>query len=254
MSGVPVAVAVLWRRDLLHFFRQPARVAAAVAQPLLFWILLGAGFGSALHTAGGSYTGYFFPGMVMMVVLFACIFSTISVIEDRQQGFLRAVLAAPVSRGGVVLGKLLGSATLAFLQGVIVLALAGVAGYRPDAAGGLAALVAVFLTSYALAGLGVALAWRSDSTSSFHNGMTFLLLPMWMLSGAIFPSVGLPGWLAWIVRIDPMTYTLALLRAALGRAAPGDPGIAPAVLVTLGFAALGHLLAALAARRAAPVA
>ena len=247
MSAV---IGVLWRRDLLHFFRQPMRIAAAVAQPLLFWILLGAGFGYGIHTTGGGYSHYFFPGMVLMVVLFACIFSTISVIEDRQQGFLRAVLAAPVPRGGVVAGKILGSATLAFLQGAIVLALAWTAGFRPGAQGWAASLAALFLSAYALAGLGVALAWRSDSTSSFHSGMTFLLLPLWVLSGAVFPSAGLPAWLAWIVKLDPMTYGLALLRATLGSPAAGDPAVSWCWTVTLAFALLAHVVAWLAARRA----
>lgn len=244
------AIGVLWRRDLLHFFREPMRVVAAVAQPILFWILLGAGFGSALHTAGGSYSTYFFPGMVLLTVLFACIFSTISVIEDRQQGFLRAVLAAPVRTSGVVAGKILGSATLAFLQGLIVLGLAGVAGFRPDVTGVLSALAAMALTAYALAALGVALAWRSESTSAFHSGMTFLLLPLWMFSGAIFPSVGLPAWLQWVVRIDPMTYGVAWLRSALGNSAPGDPNLAWAIGVTFGFMIAGHVLAAISARKA----
>lgn len=243
-------IAVLWRRDLYHFVREPMRVVASVAQPLLFWILLGSGFGYGVHTAGGSYSKFFFPGMVLLVILFACIFSTISVIEDRQQGFLRAVLAAPVPRAGVVAGKILGSATLAFLQGLLVLVFAGAAGLRPDAAGMASALVAMFLASYALAGLGVALAWRSETTSAFHSGMTFLLLPMWMLSGAVFPTAGLPGWLAWVERVNPLSYALAWLRAALG--GPADANSAVAVSVTVGFAVLAHVLAAVSARRAAP--
>lgn len=252
MSAGLAAIAVLWRRDFFHFVREPMRVVASVAQPLLFWILLGSGFGYGVHTAGGSYSKFFFPGMVLLVVLFACIFSTISVIEDRQQGFLRAVLAAPVPRWGVVAGKILGSATLAFLQGLMVLVLAGAAGLRPGLGGVASTLVVTFVTSYAFAGLGVALAWRSETTAAFHSGMTFLLLPLWMLSGAVFPFAGLPPWLAWVVRIDPVTYALAWLRAALGRPAEGDPSLVLAALVTCGFALVAHLLAAWTARKSTP--
>lgn len=252
MNAGFAAVSVLWRRDLYHFVREPMRVVASVAQPLLFWVLLGSGFGRGLQTAGGSYSSFFFPGMVLLVVLFACIFSTISVIEDRQQGFLRAVLAAPVPRAGVVTGKILGSATLAFLQGLIVLALAGVAGFHPGLPGVASALVALFVTAYAFAGLGVALAWRSETTSAFHSGMTFLLLPLWMLSGAVFPSAGLPAWLLWLERVNPVTYALAWLRAALGASASGDPAWGSAVAVTFAFALLAHVLAAFFARGSAP--
>src|SRR5262249_5895168 len=161
--------------DLYHFVREPMRVVASVAQPLLFWILLGSGFGYGVHTAGGSYSKFFFPGMGVVVILVACLFSDIFVVEGCHEGVFGTVRAAPVPRSGVVTGKILGSATLAFLQGLMVLLLAGAAGLRPEAAGWGSALAAMFLASYALAGLGVALAWRSETTSAFHSGMTFLL-------------------------------------------------------------------------------
>jgi len=257
-GGGWAVVSVLWRRDLLHFARERARVFSAIAQPILFWLLLGSGFGSGLRTAGVSYSEYFFPGMVLMVVLFGAIFSTISVIEDRQQGFLRAVLAAPVPRSGVVLGKVLGSATLSFLQGAIVLALAPAAGIRLTLPGVVAALALLFLVAYALAGLGVALAWRAESTASFHTGMTFVLLPLWLLSGAVFPPAGIPTWLAWVVRLDPLTYGLEALRHALyfpGTVPIPEPGIASVRLawaLTAVFAVAAHALATWASRAKTP--
>jgi ABC-2 type transport system permease protein len=247
-------VGVLWQRDLTLFLRERGRVAAAVAQPVLFWLLLGGGFGSGLRTAGVSYLEYFFPGMVLMVVLFAAIFSTITVIEDRQQGFLRAVLAAPVPRAGVVLGKALGSATLGFAQGMLVLLLAPAAGIPVHPAGFAAAAAAVFLVAYGLSGVGIALAWVSASTAGYHAVMNLLLLPLWFLSGALFPPAGVPPWLAWVMRLDPLSYGLQALREALYLPAAAPPGLAAASSATawavcVGFAVLGHGLAAAAVRR-----
>ena len=256
-GGGWAVVGVLWERDLAHFLREGSRVAAAIAQPILFWLLLGSGFGSGLGTAGVPYLEYFFPGMVLLVVLFAAIFSTISVIDDRQQGFLRAVLAAPVPRAGVVLGKTLGSATLCFVQGAVVLLLAPLSGIPLHPAGLAAACLAVFLVSYGLSGLGIALAWVSGSTASYHAAMNLLLLPLWFLSGALFPPGGVPVWLGWIMRVDPLTYGLTALRQALylpGASPLGHAASSGAAAwgVCAGFAVLGHLLAALAARRPSP--
>jgi ABC-2 type transport system permease protein len=194
--------------------------------------------------------------MVLMVVLFAAIFSTISLIEDRQQGFLRAVLAAPVPRAGVVLGKVLGSATLCFAQGLVVLLLAPVSGLPVHPAGFATAGLAAFLLAYGLAGVGVALAWVSSSTAGYHAVMNLLLLPLWFLSGALFPPAGAPAWLAWVMRADPLSYGLQALRESLylpGSAPPGLATAAPATAwaVCAGFAVLGHVLAAAAARRGA---
>ncbi len=255
-GGGWAVVGVLWRRDLLHFVREPGRVASAIAQPVVFWLLLGSGFGSGLATAGVPYLQYFFPGMVLLVVLFASIFSTISVIDDRQQGFLRAVLAAPVPRPGIVLGKALGSATLCGLQAVIVLLLTPWSGIPLSAGGLAAACVAIFLLAYGLSGVGIALAWTSRSTAGYHAVMNLLLLPLWFLSGALFPPGGVPAWLRWVMRADPLTYGLQALREALYL--PGAPRLGHAAVpsaaawgVCAGFAVLGHVLAVLATRRPA---
>ena len=156
-------MAVLWRRELVHFTREPGRIAAAIGQPLLFWVLLGAGFGRTMQIGGAGYLEFFFPGMVLLIVLFATIFSTITVIEDRQQGFLRAVMAAPTSRASVVLGKALGSATLACAQGAVILLLAPIAGIPLGPLNYLAAVAVLFVVAYALSAVGLVMAASADS-------------------------------------------------------------------------------------------
>ena len=242
-AGVLTTVQVMWQRDLLHFTRERARILAAVGQPLLLWLFLGSGFGSGIEIGSIRYLEFFFPGMAMLVVLFATIFSTISLIDDREQGFLRAVLSAPVSRMGVVAGKSLGAATLATLQGGVVLLLAPLCGIPMSWDGFLLALLALFLSAYALAGLGIALAWRSPSTAAYHAAMNFFLLPLWLLSGTLFPLGGTPGWLALIIQLNPLTYAVQAVRHALYRgAALPDVGISvePALCwaALLGFVVL----------------
>jgi ABC-2 type transport system permease protein len=240
------AVLTLWWRELVRFFRQPSRVAGAAASPLVFWILIGSGLSGSFRLPGGpadlDFLEYFFPGTVVLVLLFAAIFSTISVIEDRHQGFLQGVLVAPVSRAAIVAGKVLGGATLAWLQGMVFLALAPAAGIRLTLASALAAAGVLALLAVSLTSIGFAFAWRLDSVQGFHAVMNLILVPMWLLSGAFFPLSGAPGWLGVLMRIDPLTYGVAALRwmlygpaASLGSALPG-PGVSLAVTLALGIA------------------
>jgi ABC-2 type transport system permease protein len=253
-AGSWYAVGVLWRRELVHFTREPGRIAAALGQPLLFWILLGAGFGNTMRIGSLGYLEFFFPGMILLVVLFGTIFSTITVIEDRQQGFLRAVLAAPTSRASVVLGKALGSATLACFQGALILLLAPTAGIPLTPLSYLAGVAVLFVAAYALSAVGLLLASSTDSASSYHALMSFILLPLWLLSGALFPALGAPIWLEWILRLNPLTYCLQAFRFAIYPAG-GLPESGPATplwlaaLVMAGFVVGAHLLALAAARR-----
>jgi len=203
----------------VRFFRQKNRVFGALGQPIIFWLLFSAGLGKA-RVEGSTNLDYahFFPGTLVMILLFTAIFATISIIEDRREGFLQGVLVAPIPRWSMVLGKVLGGATIAMLQGIMFLALGWLAsalGWYPvistSAAGLLAALVLMFVVSLALTGLGFLIAWRMDSTQGFHAIMSVFLLPMWLLSGAFFPmDVG--GLLGWIIRINPLTYGVAGLR------------------------------------------
>ncbi len=158
------ARALAWR-EVVRFLRQPSRIVGAFAPPLLAWLLLGAGFGSSFRVPGGggaSYLGYFFPGTVVLVVLFAAIFSTISVIEDRREGFLQAVVVSPVSPLSIAFGKIVGGTLLALAQGGAILLLAPVLGYAPSAAALAPALLVLALVALALTGLGLAIAWMLE--------------------------------------------------------------------------------------------
>lgn len=235
-----LAVQALWRRDVQRFIGQRSRVAGSLATPIVFWALLGAGLGrsfSAPGAAGGAgYLQYFFPGTLAMIVLFSAIFSTISVIEDRQQGFMQGVLVAPVPRAAIVLGKLLGGATIALAQAVLFLLLAPLAGIALDPLRAAQAVGVAGLLALALTGLGFLIAWWLDSTQGFHAIMNLLLVPMWLLSGAVFPASGAAPWLQWLMRANPMTYGVSALQSVmLGHT--GGPSLPAALAVTAAFGA-----------------
>jgi ABC-2 type transport system permease protein len=227
MSGLAMlAAGTLWRRELTRFFRQPSRVAGAIGTPLIFWLFMGSGLAGSFRMPGApaagagnvSYLQFFFPGTIALVLLFAAIFSTLSVIEDRHEGFLQGVLVAPVSRGAIVAGKVLGGATLAWMQGVVFLLLAPLAGIPLTlpallASAGVLALLAVSLTA-----IGFGFAWKVDSVQGFHAVMNVVLLPMWLLSGSFFPLAGAPRWLGLLMRVNPLTYGIAALRGTLAMA------------------------------------
>ncbi len=209
------AILVLWRRDLVRFFRQKSRVIGALAQPLLFWLLLGSGMAASFSAGGLGYQQYFFPGVVMMIVLFTSIFSTMSVIEDRHGGFLQAVLVAPAPRAAIVLGKCLGGATIAMMQAGLFLLLAPLAGYDLAAVDWILLVPVLLLTAIGLTALGFAIAWWLDSTQGYHAVMSVVLLPAWVLSGAMFPAAGAAGWLYTLMALNPATYSVAATRRAL---------------------------------------
>lgn len=235
------AIVSLAQRELVRFFRQRNRVFGALGQPIIFWLLFSEGLrGNNLDYA------HFFPGTLVMILLFTAIFATISIIEDRNEGFLQSVLVSPAPRWAMVLGKVLGGAWIAMLQGLLFLVLGAItlhfASSLPQLAGAvtLMALIAIALTA-----LGFSIAWRMDSTHAFHAVMSVFLLPMWLLSGAFFPAAG-DGWLAWIVRLNPLTYGVAGLRhylhfqASRGVPAPDQLGVpAPGELAVPVVGAMG---------------
>jgi len=219
------AIYIIWYRDILRFWRDRARLVASLAQPLLYLVIFGTGLSSALSGAAGgfgsragaaptglTYTQFIFPGIIGMAVLFSAIFGAMSIVWDREFGFLKEVLVAPVDRSAVAIGKALGGATQAMVQGLILLILAPFIGIELTF-GMVAALVPLtFVLAFALSALGVAIASRMKSMQGFQMIMTFLMMPMFFLSGALFPLQGLPAWMDVLTRLDPAAYGMDPLR------------------------------------------
>lgn len=241
--GILLPAYSLWLREIVRFYRQKARVAGVIASPLLFWVVLGSGFAHSFSSAGsgpasGSYMGYFFPGAVAMIVLFTAIFSMMSLIQDRNEGFLLSVLAAPVSRSAIVLGKVLGGATLAAAQGIIFLVFGPLAGVPLSAAGLALSALVIAMISFELTALGFAIAWPMDSTQAFHAIVNLLLIPLWLLSGSLFPLSGASGWLRLCMMLNPLTYGVEALRSSLYPGAVTRFPLPVNLAVTAGFCLL----------------
>jgi len=217
-------VATLWSRELTRFWREKSRVFGFVGSPLVFWLLIGSGFGDLR---------FFFPGMLTLTVMFSAVFSTMSLIEDRREGFLLSMLVSPAPRTAMVLGKVLGSATLAWLQGLVFLALGSVLGGRLGVLQAMEVAAFLFLVSFTFTSLGFLFAWKMDSTQGFHAVINLLLFPMWMVSGALFPMATAHGWMQWLMRINPLTYSLAALRRLLDSGVDVmTPALGTSVLIT----------------------
>ena len=218
-----LAVRTLAWREIIRFARQKNRVIGAVATPILFWLLFGLGLDQyfQLSDAGQfehGFRAYFFPGTLAMILLFTAIFATISIIEDRREGFLQSVLVAPTPRWAMVLGKILGGSIIALVQGLIFLLLAlTIPKVHFDLVSLLGIVAMMFVMAIALTALGFVLAWRMDSVQGFHAIMNLLLMPMWLLSSAFFPVPSLEhdvsgGFLHWIMWANPLTYGVSGLR------------------------------------------
>lgn len=218
-----LAVFTLWIREMVRFYRQPSRVAGALGSPFIFWLLIGSGIGTSFRTGGAQtsvgYLEYFFPGTLLLILLFTAIFSTISLIEDRKEGFMQGVLVAPVSRMAIVLGKTLGGTTLAALQGLLFCLVTPWLGIHLDLYSWLGLAGVLFLNAFMMTGIGFLIAWRLESIQGFHAIMNLFLIPMWFLSGALFPESTAPVWMNWMMRINPMRYGLISIRSAFYGAA-----------------------------------
>ena len=237
-SGVALPAFTLWWREIVRFYRQRARVVGVIASPLLFWLVIGSGFGTSFRSGNApgqqQYLDYFYPGALIMIVLFTSIFTMMSVIEDRKEGFLLSVMVAPVPRSAIVLGKVLGGTTLSAIQGLIFLAFAPFVGVHLGLESFLLVVLVVFLVSFALTALGFAIAWPMDSTQAFHAIINLFLIPLWLLSGALFPLSGASGWLRLIMRINPLTYGVEALRVLLYPASPAVSSL-PVCVAALGL-------------------
>jgi len=209
----------LWRREVVRFYRNLSRVVGVIASPLIFWVVIGAGFGNSFRNpttgSGQNYLDFFFPGALMMIVLFTSIFAMMSLIEDRNEGFLLSVLVAPVHRSVIVLGKVLGGTTLATLQGLLFLVIAPLLGIHFGFVQLVLVVLDIFLVSFSLTALGFIIAWPMDSTSGFHAIINLFLIPLWLLSGSLFPVSSASPWMAFLMRINPLTYGTEALRGLL---------------------------------------
>jgi ABC-2 type transport system permease protein len=227
-------VYIVWLRDLVRYTRDRPRLIASFAQPVLYLLIfgvglsssLGRGFSSEASTSGSSisYIQFMYPGTVTMAVLFIAIFSAMSVVWDREFGFLREILVAPVGRAWVALGKALGGATQAMIQGIIMLVLAPLVGIKLTPASVAEVIPLLFVLAFGPTTFGVFLATRMKSMQGFQVVINFLMQPMFFLSGAIFPLQNVPGWMSVLTRLDPVAYGVAPIRAAVLRGSGLPPG------------------------------
>jgi ABC-2 type transport system permease protein len=213
-------IYILWLRQLKRHFRSKARLVGSLGQPLLFLVALGFGLGPVFQKAGqGNYIQFIAPGIISMGIIFTALFSGIEIIWDRQFGFLKETLVAPTSRLEIMIGRTLGGATVASLQGIFVLLLSFIIGFRPqDISLFPLAFVFIFLTSLLFTALGTAIASFLEDMQGFQLIMNFLIMPLFFLSGALFPLQGLPKALDIIAKIDPLSYGVDGLRGALASA------------------------------------
>jgi ABC-2 type transport system permease protein len=259
------AIEIVWRRELIRFFRSRARAITSLIQPIVFLFILGTGLSPLVSSSsrGINFRTFMFPGVLTMTVLFTSIFSAVSIVWDREFGFLREMMVAPVRRGAVIFGKALGGATVATLQGVIMLALAGLV-HLPYSPLMLVTLIAeMALIALVLTSFGAMIASRMQQVESFQVVMQLFVMPLFFLSGAVFPLTSLPGWLTVLTKVDPLTYAVDAMRrtvfahihapaAAVSRLAPGVTwgGYRLPTLLELAIvAAIGSVMLALAINR-----
>lgn len=251
--GIALPAFTLWWRELVRFYRQRSRVIGVIASPLLFWVVIGSGFGTSFRSGNAAgqqhYLDYFYPGALIMIVLFTSIFTMMSVIEDRKEGFLLSVLVAPVPRAAIVLGKVLGGTTLSAIQGLIFLVFAPLVGVHFTLASFLLVVLTVLLVAFALTALGFAIAWPMDSSQAFHAVINLFLLPLWLLSGALFPLAGASGWIRVLIRMNPLTYGVEALRNLLYPLSPAIFSVPVSLAILAAFAGALFIAALLLVNR-----
>ncbi|HET9105178.1 MAG TPA: ABC transporter permease [Solirubrobacteraceae bacterium] len=256
------AIRIVWRRELIRFRADRLRMVTSLVQPLLFLFVLGSGLQrlSSAGTHGVDLKTFIYPGILCIAVMFTAMFSAASIVWDREFGFLREMMVAPVRRGSIVIGKCLGGATVAGVQGVIVICLAGLVHVPYDPLLILGVLVLQLLLAFTITAFGVMIAVRIKQMQSFMGVMQMIVMPMFFISGALFPATGLPGWLTVLNRLDPLTYAVDPMRRlvfshlSISPAARHalDPGVTwwgwpvPAVLEAAVILGLGLVMLAIA--------
>lgn len=211
------AVYILWLRQLKRYFRSRSRLIGSIGQPLMFLLALGFGFGPVYQKAGGgSYLQFLAPGIISMGILFSAIFSGMEIIWDRQFGFLKETLVAPVSRFTIILGRILGGATVALIQGIMVFVICTIVGFRVERIILMpVALIFMFLIAVLCAGIGTAIGSILEDMQGFQLIMNFLIMPLFFFSNALFPLEGLPKALRLVIHLNPLSYGIDGLRGAL---------------------------------------
>lgn len=225
LAAAARAAAIVWQRELIRFSRSKLRVITSLAQPILYLFVFGTGLGSLVSQAnvGFDYRMFLFPGVIAMTVLFSAVFSAVSIVWDREFGFLREMLVAPVPRSGIVVGKALGGATVATIQGALVLLMAPLVGLKVSVVIIAEALLVMALLAFCLTAMGIVVASRMQRIEAFQAVMQFFLMPLFFLSGALFPIANLPEWLGFLVRLNPMTYAVVALRRIMFQETPLTP-------------------------------
>jgi ABC-2 type transport system permease protein len=243
------AVLALWHREIVRFLRDRPRLTGSLLQPIIFWLLFSGALHGSFRPGGMDYGKYFFVGTLAMITLFTAIFATITVIEDRKDGFLQGVLVSPVPRAAIALGKILGGASLGLGLAVVFLALAPLAGVDIGLAQLAEGLAVLALLAVAVTGLGFTLAWLMDSTAGYHGIMMLFLMPMLLLSGAFFPMESAHPLMSWVRFVNPMTYGVGALRHALQGPIEGLPSYGTCLLGTAIFAVVTFALGTLVVSR-----
>ena len=237
MNGFGAAVA-LGKRELIRQVRQPSRIVASVVTPLLIWIFFVGGFSGAIGVGNTDQdlTAYMIPGVASLTVMFASIFASISLIQDRHEGVLRAALISPAPRWSIVVGKVGAGALVAMLQGLVVLAALPFLGVEMSVLGVVGACVGLGLISVALIGLGLGLAWIVDSSQGFHGIMNGVLMPLWLTSGAVFPINDAAWWLKVVAMANPLSWAHSAIRRSLGMGGIEGAPVGLDWLIAAGFA------------------
>ncbi len=207
------AIYIIWLRELKKFVRDRSRLVSSVAQPLIWLLLLGTGFGATFGKVGDlQYVQFMFPGILVMTLLFSSMFSAISIIWDREFGFLKEMLVAPISRTSIAIGKSVGGATRSTIQGLIILVFSPLIGINLTLTKFLMVVPLMFFISFTISGIGIIIAARMESFEGFNLIINFIIMPMFLLSGAIFPIANLPSWLSAVVNINPLSYGVDIMR------------------------------------------